>query len=364
MFKPLLTLLIFCISFISTAQTLTVKSTLSSRLNETSGIVKENNNSLWTHNDSGDLPIIFNIDSNGTIVDSIFLDSVTHTDFEDITFDDNFNLYVGDFGNNNYNRTNLVIYKILNSDLAKDTVVPQKITFTYSDQTQFPDPNENTDCESLIYKNNKLYLFSKNHGSSGFCKLYELPNTPGNYTAQLIDSVTTPGMVTGADILPNGKLVLLEMGKIHLFDNYTGNDFFGGTHIQFSINFSQKEGVCFKNNDVLYITQEDNNFFPDPKLFELTINYLASIVTIEHNIKTSVFPNPVKEVLNLSFKNIPNDVNKIKVKIFDNSGREFFNNKYEVSDSIKIPLLPLKKGNYLIQIKIKNIKIIKPFIKS
>jgi hypothetical protein len=364
MIKLIILSLIIYSPFIYLAQTLTVKSTLSSRLNETSGIVKENNNSLWTHNDSGDLSIIFNIDSNGNIIDSVFLDSVTHTDFEDITFDNNFNLYVGDFGNNNYNRINLVIYKILNSDLTKDTVIPQKITYTYSDQTQFPDPNENTDCESLVYKNNKLYLFSKNHGSSGFCKLYELPITQGNYTAQLLDSVTTPGMITGVDISPAGKLVLLEMGKIHLFDNYTGNDFFGGTHVQYSINFSQKEGVCFKNEDLLYITQEDNNFFPNAKLFELTINNLASIVSIEHKVKTSVFPNPANDILNLSFNDIPNDVNKIKVKIYDSSGRELFDTKYEVTDNIKIPILGYKKGNYFIKIKIKKIKIIKPFIKS
>lgn len=364
MLKTLLFILFISLPFVKNAQTLTVKANLSSRLNETSGIVKESDNSLWTHNDSGDEPIIFNIDSNGIIIDSIFLDSVTHTDFEDIAFDDNYNLYIGDFGNNGYNRTNLVIYKILNSDLTKDTVAPQKIYFNYSDQTQFPDPNENTDCESLIYKNNKLYLFTKNHGTSGFCKLYELPNTPGTYTAQLIDSVTTPGMITGADIFSNGKLVLLEMGKVHIFDNYTGTDFFGGTHTQVSINFSQKEGVCFKNNDVLYITQEHHSLFPGAKLFELTINSFVSILSIEHKVKTSVFPNPANDVLNISFLDIPNDISKIKIKIFDNSGKELFEQKYDTSENIKIPLSYLNSGNYFIQVKMKKIKITKPFIKN
>jgi hypothetical protein len=361
--KIILYLLLLC-SINLNSQNLLLNSILPSRLNEVSGIVKQNSNAFWVHNDSGDLPVIFKIDSSGNIIDSVFLDSVTHTDFEDITKDNSNNLYIGDFGNNNHNRTNLVIYKIPTPTNTNDTIVPQKITFNYSDQSVFPDPDQNTDCEAIIFKNGKLYLFTKNHGSSGFCKLYELPSTPGDYTANLIDSISFSGMITGADITSSGKLVLLEMGRIHIFDNYAGNDFFGGTHTQWVINFSQKEGVCFKTDNNLFITQEDNTYFPSPKLFELDITNIASVVKISREITTTVFPNPTKDILNIKFNDIPWEAKKIKIKIIDNLGRTILTGKFPVQNNIFVPVYHLPKGNYYIQIKIKKLKITKPFVKN
>jgi hypothetical protein len=55
---------------------------------------------------------IYEIDTLGNLIRTININSANNSDWEDITQDDLNNFYIGDFGNNNNDRTNLRIYKI------------------------------------------------------------------------------------------------------------------------------------------------------------------------------------------------------------------------------------------------------------
>jgi len=229
-------------------------------LAESSGIEITGPNSLYLHNDSGDLPRIFQTDSIGNLIRIINLFNAGAIDYEDITIDENGNMYIGDFGNNFNNRTDLKIYKIPDPDLIQgDSIAASIISFSYPDQTLFPPPPEeqNFDCESMFHLNGLLYIFSKNRGTSTFCRMYTLPDESGNYIATLVDSFDTGTWITSADLSPDEKsMVLLTENAIWLFKNYADDYFFQGEAIRISIESSQKEAIVFRNNHEVLITDE------------------------------------------------------------------------------------------------------------
>src|SRR5689334_17403420 len=80
---------------------------------EASGIVKSRRfpGIFWVHNDSGNLPLLFAVRSDGRIVRQFRL-AVPNIDWEDITIDDQGHLYLGDIGNNGGFLPVRVIYRI------------------------------------------------------------------------------------------------------------------------------------------------------------------------------------------------------------------------------------------------------------
>jgi hypothetical protein len=92
--------------------------------------------------------------------------------------------------------------------------------------------------------------------------LYKIPATLGTHEAVFISEFNHCNALkcwtTSADISNDGtKVVLLSHTSALVFSNFKGDDFFSGdlTEIPFK-EHSQKEGVCFKNETTLYITDE------------------------------------------------------------------------------------------------------------
>jgi hypothetical protein len=314
---------------------------------ESSGIEVNGVNDIWTHNDSGDYGRIFKIDTLGNLLRTLYLSIDTAMDCEDITQDDYGNYYIGDFGNNLNDRTDLQIYKIPNPDsVTEDTVVTQIIYFHYPDQHMFPPDSTliNFDCEAMFHYGDSLYIFSKSRGISTYCRMYRLPDQPGNYTALLIDSFNTGNWITAADISPSGKtMVLFSEMKIWLFKNFTGSDFFGGSAQQINMDFSQKEGIVFVNDSLVYITDE-KLLTSGGNLYKMDLSgWINSVGKIPQNSELiRVFPNPAHNNLQLiSDRNLTpepisiyNLVGKIVLKTYTNG-------------SIDISTLP--SGLYLIE---------------
>lgn len=267
--------IIFIVTFLAVASfafaqqvTLTEVCKLDPIIKESSGVVVAGGK-VWTHNDSGE-PMLYGIDKTGKITDPVYISAGKIKDWEDLAKDDAGNIYIGAFGNNGNKRRDLLIYVIPNPSTLGDTkvVTPETIEFSFSDQRFFPpvETDQNFDVESMIWFNNNLYLFSKNRTIpfTGYSKVYRLPAIAGKHVAELVDSVKLgpepmiSNWVTGADISPDKtKLVLLSHDKLWLFTCFEGDKFFSGK--KYTLNFgtmSQKEGVCFKNDSELYITDE------------------------------------------------------------------------------------------------------------
>lgn len=242
-------------------------SNLPKALKEISGVAYSNN-LIYTIEDSGNENEVTVIDTLGNITKTIVVNNVENIDWEDLTFDNKGNLYIGDFGNNDNDRKDLAIHKINQSDLQNEKVdVAYKITFDYPEQTDFPPKKKDLlfDVEGFFEYENHFYLFTKNRskGFDGTCYIYKIPNKAGHHHAQLIKTITTCGdyhtcAITSAAISPDGsKFLLLSHSKVWLFENYSKDNISNGKMTELELNhYSQKEAICFKYNDELFVADE------------------------------------------------------------------------------------------------------------
>src|SRR5690606_2488100 len=138
---------------------------LPASISESSGLQSYQNGFVWTHNDSGSEPVLYQIDTTGKINKFITITNATNYDWEDLAKDAEGNMYIGDFGNNQNKRKNLQIYKISNPENApSDRSKAEVIEYYYPDQNTFPPSpsTRNFDVEAMIVYKEHIYLFSKN----------------------------------------------------------------------------------------------------------------------------------------------------------------------------------------------------------
>lgn len=272
------------------SETLVTLYKLPKKLKEVSGIVyTEKENLFWTLEDSGNANKIYGLNvKNGAIDKTITIENTSNIDWEDITKDKAGNLYIGDFGNNDNVRKDLCIYKIDKSLLNQEKAIPAyKISFSYPEQKMFP-PKKTAlffDVEGFFEYKNNFYLFTKNRskGFDGTVFVYKIPNQAGFHQAVLMGKLKTCEnynhcAVTSVTISPDAsKVVLLTHDKIVLLENFQGDNFLKGKQSQLKLNhFSQKEAICFKNNETLIIADEKTNKVGG-NVYETTLKKLKSI---------------------------------------------------------------------------------------
>ncbi|WP_344789154.1 hypothetical protein [Postechiella marina] len=274
--------LLILIFFACKSGFLKIKADLPKSLNEVSGTEKTPKSDLiWMLNDSGNKPKLYGINKKGDIITKLNINA-KNNDWEDLAADTDGNIYIGDFGNNEGKRKDLSILKVSASHLDQENEVDiERITFKYENQEKFPPKNKNMyfDCEAFFYFNNNLYLFTKSRvkGDHGKTNMYKVPAKAGNHVAKLVESFTTcedaSCWVTAADISDDGKQVaLLTQNGVWLFSNFSTDNFFSGTLKTYPFkNYTQKEGVCFKDNNTLYITDEKAHG-EGGNLYEMSLN--------------------------------------------------------------------------------------------
>ena len=260
--KLFFSLLLFLVLPIS-LQAQRIVADLDSNVEETSGVVSNSNGTFWTHNDSGDQAYIYLIDTNGTLLRSVHITNADNVDWEDISKDEYNNLYIADIGNNDNDRTDLVIYKIPNPLAHNDnSIQAQKIRLHYPNQHDFPPTADKKyfDAEAILVFHDTISIFTKNRTNPFDGKLYQytVPTQAGNYAAHLLDSFNTNiqniymGWVTGAaiDVL-NNKAAILSQSKLFLFNNVRHHKFLQQTNSAiFFTSFTQKEAITFYNGDI------------------------------------------------------------------------------------------------------------------
>ena len=234
---------------------------LPSIANESSGLARNaGSHSLWTHNDSGGKPELYEIDSQGKLISTLKVPNATNVDWEDLSQSAEGTLFIGDLGNNANQRQNLAIYLVSPHNDTTDS-----ITFRYADQRAFPPAAEllNFDCEAFFYHARNLYLFSKNRSKTDrFVKMYELPARPGDYTISVRDSIYINSQVTAADVNPSGTVfALLTYGKILLFGIENGKIDFAHPKECIKIGKKQEEALVFVNDTDLIMTNEQGTLY-------------------------------------------------------------------------------------------------------
>lgn len=346
----LLVLMLVLPPFIGVSQDLTKLTDLVDDIAETSGLVFFDNR-LITHNDSGGMNALYEINAgSGGINRMVTIQNAVNRDWEDICADDEY-IYIGDFGNNNGNRTNLRIYKVSKSDyLSADQVSSEVIEFSYQDQNDFTSSPNNTnfDAEALISFGSDLYIFTKNW-VDGRTNIYKVPKIPGTYVVSRIDEFNADGLITGGTYNPLvRKVILTGYAGISAFvielRGFSNGIFSNGVIDKYSLGIPftesfQTEAVTYSDNLNFYISAE-KNALGSAALYELVSTTLgAENVQL---IQNEVYPNPAGERLTIESK-----VDLDKVEIYDYLGKKVLE---DPSADKNIDISRLTKGVYILKL--------------
>ena len=253
-----------------------------SKLKEVSGMEVTKNGKIWVIEDSGNKDKIYGINKDGNIKKSLKIDHAKNEDWEDLTMDTKGNLYIGDFGNNQNEREDLVIYKVPHDEMDKKEPNADKIEFRYPQQKDFPPKKDSLyfDTEGFFHLNDYLYIFTKNRTRpySGKTLIYRVPDKEGEYEAEFLGSLFLCAdqdhcSVTSADISPDDKTIaLLSYGFVFLLTDYTAPNFTKSSIKIIDLKTeTQVESICFSDNQTLLIADEENRF-GGRKLYELKLD--------------------------------------------------------------------------------------------
>lgn len=318
--------------------------------NEISGIQFIDETSFYAINDGGNASVLLKFDTVTKELTSLDIDGVINVDWEDITTDDEGNIFIADIGNNGNARINLSIYKVENPAKSSGTKLSSsKISFNYEDQTAFP-PNQNQlkyDAEALVWYADSLYIFTKNRTApyDGYCYLYVLPDSEGSYTARLKDSFYFGGSIkelewiTAADI-KDSKLVLLSSNKCYVFSDINEGAFFDGDLVKYNLGaLTQKESVSFSISSTKHIYVADEKLVGGPNLYHLNLESLK--------VKTNETPYNVS-ISNRCIK-VKNCLGNCGITIYNLEGKKVAQNKFY--KTIKVEAGMLQNGIYMVEIK-------------
>jgi|SRR5690554_558631 len=211
---------------------------------------------IWTIEDSRNPNILYGVNERGNIIREITVINATNKDWEDLTSDSYGNIYIGDFGNNKKDRDSFNIYKISNLKDVKQHAIAELITF------KLPPGTKKLNFEAFFIYKKHFYIINK---KSKKTMLFKVPNRIGNHTAEYVCSFNLENekqKITSADISKDGKtIVLLNHNMIWKITDFHTDDFCSATIENIPLNhISQKEGICFKDENTVLITDERIGF--------------------------------------------------------------------------------------------------------
>lgn len=192
---------------------------------EASGIAASRcqNDVLWTHNDSGDGPYIFALNSKGDNLGTWKVPNAQNIDWEDIAaVKDTAGqcyVYIGEIGDNKAKRHEHTVYRIrepiagpATAGKTRDDAVPTE----NAQSVQFSYPDIDQDAETLIVHpvSGDIYVITKRiSGPAGIYRIKPRFDLPTVQKAEKIGELSVPaipnGFLTGGDISPDGRRVII-----------------------------------------------------------------------------------------------------------------------------------------------------------
>lgn len=281
---------------------------LSKTVWEASGILIDDYQSIWTHNDADNDNRLFEMDAQGNIIYEVFLQGITNFDWEEMAQDDDGNFYVGEFGSkSDPGYDELKIYKIANPRYSCDiNIVPEVINFKYAESFI-------GDTEGMFYWDGFIYLFPKIHSENptadhaGRLYIYRVPaiaNPGSQYIAEQLYSISINNdyphvpidyhKVGGADISPDGKTIALSGGRrFWVIRDFTPGIFLDGEILTYDFpSQKQREAIGFADNSTLYIIDEDKSIPDNPNKGNIDKVDLCDLIPdLENCSCRSVFTN-------------------------------------------------------------------------
>ncbi len=341
------------------------KANLPNKLQEISGLTQADSK-WWGHNDSGYDETFFQLNpETGDVLQDVKLKNGKNRDWEDIA-SDGVNLYIGDFGNNNNDRQNLGIYTVPLSEIGTSNAETVQefewsfLPFSYVDQMNYAtQPEDSTvfDCEAMVFYQDRLHLFTKSRRN--YNTVHYVVN-PSSNVADKVETFDAKGLITGASLSPDGKLLALVGYDLRpfiptvfcwlLWDWQAGTDqFFSGNkrriELGTAVQIGQVESIGFSANRAGYISNEVTKFNgvtivgESIRSFDFSAwvpNFVNTEEAPAHSATFSIYPNPFSQGVNFQyFETEKPDVLKIKNQL----GQTILT-MFELPDSLNLGYLP------------------------
>lgn len=191
-------------------------------LSESSGLTASRltPGAYWTHNDSGDGPFIYAFDTKGATLGVFRVAGAQARDWEDMASGPGpqrgkLYLYLGDIGDNNRVRQEIVVYRVLEPAIVKSTKTkPASTAQAEAIRLRYPDGSH--DAETLLVHptSGNIYILTKVTLANAVVYEAAAPFTAGKtITMKRIGELRVPslfgGLLTGGSISPDGQRVAL-----------------------------------------------------------------------------------------------------------------------------------------------------------
>lgn len=185
-------------------------------IKESSGLVPGiEPDTFWTHNDSGGRAVIYKVDGDGDLLQTVVVDGAEANDWEDLAsfrIDDTEFLMIGDVGDNLARRPSVMLYVLpMPAPTAKTAKVSLSIEVTYDDGPR--------DCEAIAVdtKTSQIMLVAKSRLPWSGVYTTPLPRVPtiAPEKASVVRTAAkrqfhiTTALVTAIDIDRNNGDVML-----------------------------------------------------------------------------------------------------------------------------------------------------------
>jgi hypothetical protein len=221
---------------------------------------------FWALGDSGSASAIVPVTAHGKLAPGwsgpVRVEGFKNYDWEDLALDGQGHLVIADVGNNRGRRKQLMLHFVNEPRPGTTWVRPTRtLRVHYEDQRE---ASPDYDCEAVFCAGDRIYLLTK-HRSDKRTRLYRLEgeSTKKSNPLRLVDSFEIGGMVTAADVSPDGKRVaVLTYTSLWVFDfdPASGSIFRGG--MRWTPVFAwQAEAAAFHGNDSVVIANEGGQLY-------------------------------------------------------------------------------------------------------
>ncbi|HKB68365.1 MAG TPA: hypothetical protein VKC61_21070 [Pyrinomonadaceae bacterium] len=196
-------------------------------ISESSGLVASRTSpgSYWTHNDAGNEPLIYSFDSQGRSRGVWRVTGATNYDWEDLSTGPgpkpgtNY-LYIGDIGDNDGTRSEIVIYRIPEPVIPNGVPIstaqrPNATETAEAIRLRYPDGSHNSEALLVHPRTGRIYLIVKEKSAKPGIYAADAPTGSGEVvTLARIGEVDlsgrSEGLINGGAISPDGQRAALS----------------------------------------------------------------------------------------------------------------------------------------------------------